>query len=194
MTDPEPLLTGTVTGLYRNFRLGDPEAFTELWGHFRTRLLGLARQTLAGRLQPVTDAEDALQSAFVSFWQRSERGDFGDELDREDLWNLLGLITVRKALKHQRRQGAQKRGGGIAGHAVPLEDIAAADDSPDFAITCEELLEKLDPDLKVFAVLRMMGAKNREVAEQLGCTERKVERKLNLIRATWETEIAEWSA
>jgi RNA polymerase sigma factor (sigma-70 family) len=194
MSDDEPLPTGTVTGLYRNYRLGDPEAFAELWGHFRTRLLGLARKTLSGRLQPVTDAEDALQSAFVSFWQRSERGDFGDELDREDLWNLLGLITVRKALKHQRRQGARKRGGGNSGSAIPVESLPAPDDSPDYAITCEELLEKLDPDLRVFAMLRMMGAKNREVAEQLGCTERKVERKLKLIRATWETEIAEWTA
>lgn len=194
MPDENSPVTGTVTGLYRNYRLGDPAAFTELWSHFRSRLLGLARKTLPGRLQPVTNAEDALQSAFVSFWQRSERGEFGDELDRDDLWNLLGLITVRKALKHQRRQGAQKRGGGASGSAIALDAIPAPDDSPDFAITCEELLEKLAPDLQVFAMLRMMGAKNREVAEQLGCTERKVERKLQLIRATWETEIAQWSA
>jgi len=185
--------SANVTGMFRDYRSGDPAAFAELWSHFRSRLLGLARKTLSGRLQPVTDAEDALQSAFVSFWQRSERGEFGDDLDRDDLWNLLGLITVRKALKHQRKQGTQKRGGGSSHLAIPVEAIPAPEQNPDFAMTCEELMAQLDEELRTFAMLRMMGEKNREIAQQLGCTERKVERKLNLIRATWEAEISGWT-
>lgn len=184
---------GSVTGIYQNFRLGDPAAYTQLWDHFRHRLLALANKALAGKTQQVSDAEDALQSAFISFWQRAERGDFGEEMDRQDLWNLLGVITVRKALKHQRSRRAQKRGGGVASADVPVDSLAARDSPSDFVLTCEELLERLDPDLRVFAVLRLMGAKNREVAEQLGCTERKVERKLNLIRATWDDEVAKWT-
>lgn len=193
MPDDEPPLTGSVTGIYQNFRMGDPAAFTDLWNHFRHRLLGLARKTLAGRFQQVSDADDALQSAFVSFWQRSERGEFGEELNRDDLWNLLGLITVRKALKHQRLLSAQKRGGGTSSAEIPVEALTNPEENADFGLTCEELLEQLDPDLRVFAVLRLMGSKNREIAEQLGCTERKVERKLNLIRATWGEEIAKWA-
>lgn len=189
--DPPPL--GSVTGIYLNFRLGDPAAFTQLWNHFRHRLLGLAQKALAGKTQQVADAEDALQSAFFSFWQRAERGDFGEEMDRQDLWNLLGVITVRKALKHQRSRRAQKRGGGTSSAEYPVDTLAARDSQSDFALTCEELLEKLEPELRVFAVLRLMGAKNREIADQLGCTERKVERKLNLIRATWDDEVAKWT-
>ena len=73
MSAEEPSPTGSITGIYRNFRQGDPEAFGQLWDHFRQRLLGLARKTLSGRVQQMTDAEDALQSAFVSSWQRSQR-------------------------------------------------------------------------------------------------------------------------
>ena len=74
-----------------------------------------------------------------------------------------------------------------------MDSIPAANESVDFALTCEELLERLEPELRIFAMLRLMGEKNREIAQQLGCTERKVERKLQLIRATWEDEIAEWT-
>ena len=193
MSADEPPATGTVTGIYQNFRLGDPQAFEQLWDHFRQRLLGLARRTLAGRVQQVADAEDALQSAFVTFWKRAERGDFGDEMNRDDLWNVLGLITVRKALKHQRSERAVKRGGTSQPADQPVDSIPAANESVDFALTCEELLERLEPELRIFAMLRLMGEKNREIAQQLGCTERKVERKHQLIRATWEDEIAEWT-
>ena len=43
----------------------------------------------------------------------------------------------------------------------------------------------LPDDLRPFAVLRLMGYRNREAAEQMNCTERKVERKLNLVRDAW---------
>jgi DNA-directed RNA polymerase specialized sigma24 family protein len=36
-----------------------------------------------------------------------------------------------------------------------------------------------------------MGWTNREIAQRLDCTERKVERKLHLIRLAWE---AQWPA
>ena len=100
---PDEDIRGSVSAIFRQMRAGDPLAIEHLWERFRPRLLGLARSTLAGRWQRMTDAEDALQSAFIAFWQRAERGDFGDELNRDDLWNVLGVITVRKALKHQER-------------------------------------------------------------------------------------------
>jgi len=162
------------------------------------RLLGLARKTLSGRPQQVADADDAVQSAFVSFYQRVEQHRVTGSLDRDDLWNLLGLITVRKARKQARREGAQKRGGGkVVGEAalfwpdgspLRLDDIAGDMPARDFDLHCEELLLTLDDDLRVFAVLRMLGYRNREIADALTCTERKVERKLALIRLTWEKE------
>lgn len=190
--------TGTVTQLYGMLRAGDANAARKLWEHFLPRLLGLARKTLAGRPQQVADADDAVQSAFASFWQRVERREFDDRMDRDDLWNLLGLITVRKARKQARRETAQKRGGGKVvaeaaltgpdGTPLRLDEIAGAMPAGDFDVHCEELLLKLDEELRTFAVLRLLGYRNREIAEHLACTERKVERKLNLIRLVWENE------
>ena len=54
---------------------------------------------------------------------------------------------------------------------------------------CEELMLKLEEEPRAFALLRLMGYKNREIAEMHDCTERKVERKLNLVRLVWQREV-----
>jgi DNA-directed RNA polymerase specialized sigma24 family protein len=69
-------------------------------------------------------------------------------------------------------------------------DALAGTPAADFDLHCEELLGQLDDELRTFAVLRLLGHKNREIAEQLGCTERRVERKLARIRQCWEEAIA----
>lgn len=191
---------GSVSQLFAKLRAGDNVATAQLWERFLPRLLGVARKTLAGRPQLVADAEDAVQSAFISFWKCASRGDFPERLDRDDLWNLLGVFTVRKARRHARREGALKRGGGkVIGEAalaqtdgtpLRLDEIAGALPASDFDLHSEELLLQLDEELRLFAVLRLFGYRNREIAEQLGCTERKVERKLALIRLVWEGEPA----
>ena len=114
-------------------------------------------------------------------------------MNRDDLWNVLGLITVRKALKHQERERSQKRGGQRVASELPLDQIPSAPADPDMDLVCTELLELLEPELRTHAMLRLMGHKNREIAEQLTCTERKVERKLQLIRAVWDAEVASWT-
>ena len=185
-------LSGSVSMLFQRLHAGDSQAIEHLWSRFRPRLLGLAEKTLEGRWTAMADAEDALQSALVSFWQRAERGDIGDAMDRDDLWNVLGTITVRKALRQQRAERAQKRGGGYRTDATPVEEMPAPTNDPEFDTVCAEMLELLEPDLRSYALLRLMGHKNREIAAQFGCTERKVERKLRLIRAVWDREVARW--
>ena len=186
-------LSGSVSILFQQIRAGDAAAVARLWDRFRLRLTALAEQALSGRWKRMADAEDALQSAFISFWQRAERGDFGDEMTRDDLWNVLGTITVRKALRQQRRESAQKRGGGRVRDEADLHEVASSANSPEFDVVCAEMLELLEPDLRSYALLRLMGHKNREIADQFSCTERKVERKLQLIRAVWDEEVARWT-
>jgi RNA polymerase sigma factor (sigma-70 family) len=188
--------SGSITQAFQQMRMGDRLAVQELWERYFPRLVGLARKTLAGRPQRVADADDAAQSAFASFCQRVGKGQFNDLLKRDDLWNLLGTITVRKSLQQARREGAEKRGGGaILGEDVlydsadqrrRLEDLAAQLPAQEFDLTCEELLALLDEELRQIALLRLMGYRNREIAEKLDCTERKVERKLHLVRLKWD--------
>ncbi len=192
-TDP----SGSVTLFFSQLRAGNPAAADALWQRFFPRLVALARKTLAGRPQRVADADDAAQSAFASFCDRVRGGEIHIN-DRSDLWNLLGVITVRKARRQVRREQAAKRGGGVVvgeetltrpdGSPLPLDEAAATASAAEFDVHCEELLNLLDPELRQFAVLRLLGYRNREIAQMHGCTERKVERKLNLIRLRWETE------
>lgn len=188
---------GSITLFFNQLKLGDEAAALGLWSHFFPRLTGLARKTLAGRPQRVADAEDAVQCVFASFFQHVRAGEF-EIADRGDLWNLLGLITTRKARAQVRRELAEKRGGGRIveeraltgpqGNPLPLDQAAAAAATGDFDLHVVELLECLDPALREIAVLRMLGFLNREIADRLQCTERKVERKLRLIRLAWNVE------
>lgn len=190
---------GSVTLFFSQLRTGDPDAAEALWTRFFPRLVALARKTLAGRPQRIADADDAAQSAFASFCLRVRAGEF-DVRDRHDLWNLLGVITARKARSQVRREAAVKRGGGQVlgegaltrpdGSPLPLDEAGVCLPTAEFDLQCEELLSRLEPELRQFAVLRLLGYRNREIAELHNCTERKVERKLNLIRLRWETE---WS-
>ncbi len=186
--------SGSITLLFQQWRQGETTALSDLFARFRPRLLALAHSTLAGRLPRAADAEDALQSAMISFWERVEGGGLSDDLDRDDLWNVLGLITVRKALKLQSKENAQKRGGGRVVSGAELENSPGEESAAGLDLLCSEMVELLDVDLRSFALLRLMGYKNREIAQEFGCTERKVERKLQLVRAVWEEEIRRWQA
>jgi DNA-directed RNA polymerase specialized sigma24 family protein len=73
------------------------------------------------------------------------------------------------------------------GSPLPLDEAAVAS-AANFDQHCEELLSQLEPELRQFVILRLLGYRNREIAQMHGCTERKVERKLNLIRLRWESE------
>jgi RNA polymerase sigma factor (sigma-70 family) len=198
MSDSDP---GSVTVFFQQLQRGDPVAAEGLWLRFFPRMLGLARRTLGGRALRMADADDAVQSAFLSFYQRAGRGDFRDVLDRDELWKLLATMTVRKSLQQARHERAAKRGGGtVADEAAlslgdtehdRLEDLAASLPTQEFDLRCEELLAKLNDELRTFAVLRLLGHRNREIADLLRCTERKVERKLHLVRLEWEGELAD---
>ena len=100
-------LPGSVTLWLDLLKAGDSAAAQGLWeGYFR-RLIGLARQRLRGDPRRADGAEDVALSAFDSFFRGAERGCFPRLSDRHDLWQVLFLITARKAadlVKHERAQ------------------------------------------------------------------------------------------
>jgi DNA-directed RNA polymerase specialized sigma24 family protein len=58
------------------------------------------------------------------------------------------------------------------------------------AEACQRLLDLLgDEQLRHIAVWRMEGHGNAEIARRLGCVVETVERRLRLIRATWQKEL-----
>jgi DNA-directed RNA polymerase specialized sigma24 family protein len=190
---------GSITALLEHLQAGDHEAAQPLWERYYPRLVGLARERLRGTQRRVADEEDVALSAFDSLCRGVEQGRFPQLKDRDGLWALLVLITVRKAAdlvqynRRERRGGGQVRGdsawagrNGDAG-ADGLADIAAGDPTPDVAVQLAEefqlLLDRLDSDeLRRIAVWKLEGYTNAEIADRIGCAQVSVQRRLRLIR------------
>jgi RNA polymerase sigma factor (sigma-70 family) len=188
---------GSVTGLLLQLKDCDAAILGEVWRRFFPRMAGLARETLRRLPGCGVETDDVAQSAFISFWKALERGSSLEFHDRDDLWRLLGVITARKARKRVRREMAQKRGGGKTRRASDLEtpegaaatswQEALADVSPpDLDLQCEELLLNLKEGPRLIAVLRLHGYSSQEIAAQLSCSPRTVQRQLDAIRRQWE--------
>ena len=146
----------------------------------------------------MADEEDVALSAFESFYRRAERGQFPQLEDRDDLWQLLFVLTVRKAVNLVNYQGRKSRGGGRVQSLADLDLVDAdailgAEPSPELAAQmteeCQRLLARLpDESLRTVALWKMEGYTNVEIAAQLGCVPQTVERKLRLIRTVWSNE------
>jgi hypothetical protein len=74
------------------------------WIRSRARLRG------GGTARAAADAEDVVLSEFDSFFRRAGRVEFPRLSDRNDLWLLLFVLTVRKAIDLARAQGRVSRG------------------------------------------------------------------------------------
>ncbi len=195
---------GGATDWVRRLEAGDREAAQKLWESYYRRLVGLARKKLRDMPRREADEEDIALSAFDSFCRGVEQGRFPCLENRDDLWHLLVVITVRKAAdlitfqRRKRRGGGKVRGESAFAGAVDdpedgrgIEQVVGTEPSPEFAVAvaeqCEILLRALPKEqLRSIAVWKMEGYTNQQIADQLSCSLATVERKLALIRATWK--------
>lgn len=104
-------LDQSVTNWLDAFKAGDREAISNLWNRYFHRMMGLARMKLGDARGAIADEEDVAISAFDSFCQGIEVGQFGSLHNRDELWQLLVVITIRKAINVAKHEGRQKRGG-----------------------------------------------------------------------------------
>lgn len=176
---------------------GNPVAAEQLWHHISARVRDFARHKLDGYTRRRYDENDAANSAFHSLCRGLADGRLSAE-NRDALWGLLAVITSRKISAQQRLLNRQKRGGGAlrgeSGFAelgdAGINEIEGNQREPDvlaeISESCTQLLNALpDEMMRRIAVLKFEGAKNGEVARELNCTRRTVERKLERIRRIW---------
>lgn len=191
---------GSVSVWLGQLKIGDREAFCQLWERYFAQLVELGRRRLRAGPTRGADEEDVALSAFNSFFEGIGRGRFPRLEDRDDLWQVLLLLTRQKAINLLQREGRQKRGGGKVRHLSALADegsaadvfaaIVGAEPAADFAAeVAEECRRRLDglPDdrLRALAVDKMEGYANEEIATRMQCSVATVERKLKLIRSLW---------
>ena len=199
-----PSSSGSVTCWITQLKAGERAAARPLWeGYFR-QLVARARRQLQGVSRRAADEEDVALSAFDSFCRAAENGRFPDLSDRDDLWQILVVITDRKSCDLAKYERRQKRGGGkVRDEAAfaetetgrsPLAEIMSQEPSPEFAAQVAEeyrrLLDRLgDTELRRVAVWKMEGYSLAEIAERVGVVPRTVKRWLRLIQRTWEQEL-----
>jgi len=189
---------GSVTVWLDHFKTGSDrdEAISRLWGRYFTQLVTRARERLRLRSRAV-EGEDVALSAFDSFVRAAEAGRFPRLKDRNDLWQILLLLTARKAANVVRNEGRLKKGG--CALIVGLEEgesdpngqrqMAVDPDPAEAAVLAEEtdqLLQALDNDeLRRVAVWAFEGYSNEEIAAKMGKSVATAERKLRRIREIW---------
>lgn len=194
---------GSVTRWIGDLKQGGDSAAQHLWERYFQRLVQLARARLraARRAGAIADEEDAALSAFDSFCRGAAQGRFPELADRDGLWRLLVVITLRKVTGQVGRQAAQKRGGGrlvgesaligtAAAEGGGLDRLAGDEPSPELAAMVVDQYRRLRDRLRSEALrqvldLRLEGYTREEIAQRLGCAERTVKRKLDLIREAW---------
>jgi DNA-directed RNA polymerase specialized sigma24 family protein len=193
---------GSVTVWLTQLRAGQADAAQYLWQGYYRRLVGLARHNLLGRPRAAADEEDVALSAFHSFCRGVDQDRFPRLDDRDDLWQLMVLLTARKAAHLIRDETRHKRGGGAVVHTSALADedsrlaeFIGPEPTPEFAAQvaeeCRRLMGRLgDDELRAVAQAKMEGYTNEEIARQRGCVVRTVERRLRTIRGLWEEEAA----
>ena len=196
MSTPQEEITVWMNALAND----SPDAMHRIWNHFYGKLVQYADRKLAGAPRKWIDEHDIASSALHSLYQGAKAGRYPQFANREDLWRILLTITSRKAKKSIRRELAQKRGGGkVRGESIfhrpdgdvgGISDLPGAEPTPEFAELvsheCEELLDALpDATLRRIALLKLQGYTNEEIARELDCAVRSVERKLSRIRGIW---------
>jgi DNA-directed RNA polymerase specialized sigma24 family protein len=154
----------------------------------------------------VVDEEDIALSVLRCLYDGSARGQYSSIVNRQELWQLLATITIRKVIDQQRLLVQPKRGGGrVRGDSVlqaagDVHHLAGFDQfgrevpTPEtLAIATEEfqrLMVMLNDDrLRQIAQSKLEGFTNEDIGRRLGLTCRSIERKLQRIREAWEDEL-----
>jgi DNA-directed RNA polymerase specialized sigma24 family protein len=197
-----------VTRWLRQLEARDQDAARLLWQRYYRELVELARARLGQTPRRIADEEDVALSVLRCLCEGAARGQFAGVVNRQELWQLLATITVRKVINQQRLLKKQKRGGGLVrgdsvlhvndadGLGAGFDEILGDAATPEvLAIAVEEyqrLMHVLDDDrLRAIAQRKLEGHRNEDIADALGLACRSIERKLQRIRQIWESELGQ---
>jgi len=183
--------------LLRRWESGDEAAADMLYRRYAQRLCALADAKIGARLRRREGPEDAVQSAFRTFFRRAADGQF--RVDHSGaIWNLLVMITLNKIRRKAEYHHAQKRD--IAAE-VSLNNpavsplVVAHDPTPEEAALLHDCLECLLADLKPpepqIVRLCLQGYSTSEIADRVGSTRWTVRRVLDRVGHLFQRKLAE---
>ncbi len=198
-------LGGSVSTWISQLRAGDEAALGKLHARYWPFLVRLARRKLHGVPCRVADEEDIAQQAFWEFYQSVRDGGLPQLNNRHHLLALLTHIIACRASNQVKHELVVRKRG--AGHVRGESALEASGDTPrglerleDPGLAPQEIallhesyqryVEALPDKWRAVAELYLASLTHQEIAEQRGCTERTVDRKVALILARWH----QWAA
>src|SRR5688500_14994225 len=108
-----------VTRWLRELEGRDQEAARLLWQRCYREHVEQARARHGMTRRRVADEEDVARSVLRCLYEGAARGQFAAVVNRQELWQLLASITIRKEIDQQRLLKKRKRGGGrVRGDSV----------------------------------------------------------------------------
>lgn len=183
----------TISILFARVKGGDGDAFMQLCDLLHNKLSCIARRKIAdvGTARHALDEEDVLSSVFLRLWSGSQKKHFDDYTCSDELWRLLVKITHGKVIDRVRRERRQKRD---VAKNLQLE-FELTDDQWEELYLCEVrdtfefLLGKIEEDqinLRTIVLRLLEGYSAKEIAGELGVSQRTVKRRVDLIKDIWD--------
>ena len=193
---------GSVSNWIDGIKQGDEAAAQAIWDRYFQDLVHFARQRLARHPRRDADEEDVALSALAAFCRKAQDGSYPDLAERDGLWRLLTKITADKAADQVKTVGRSKRGGGrVKGESAlggsresrGVGQIVGHEPSPEFIALLNEQLQRLlanlpDDRCRAIARLKLEGHTDMEIAKQIPCGLRTVERAMTVIHKRWQQE------
>lgn len=169
---------------------GKPTAVEEFWEKYGDSLQRVAERQIAGWLRQRVDPEDVVQSACRTFFRRAGDGKFSIE-NKDELWKLLLTITLNK-VRMQARFHTRNRRSVSKEQAIP-EEANLQPAEWDHAIENVEIQDMLDAafagkegERREVLEMWLEGKTQKEIASDIGCSERTVRRIQDRIRKDLE--------
>lgn len=191
-------MLGSVTECLQRVKEGESFAQMQLFDRYQSSLLALANNRTRKGSVSGEDAESVVVSAFYDFLVGAQKGKFRKLADRQDLWQVLLMLLKRRAVSEHRSATAKKRTpqaslddphSHLAFRQVEetvdyqqLTPVEICQFEEEFRLRLQELT---DSKLREVALAKLSGFSNQEIADNLECSLRSVERKLALIRRKW---------
>jgi RNA polymerase sigma factor (sigma-70 family) len=173
--------------LLNAWREGSEQAAEILVRRYMVRLTAMARSRLSRKLARRIDAEDAVLSAWRSFFVAADDGRLTVPQD-DNLWPLLVTLTLRKLARHAARHTAQRRSVDdeqSLDHEPASQTVFAREPSPDEAALgadeLQSLMGSLDRSDREILSRRLQGQSQATIAAAMNVAERTVRRNLQRI-------------
>lgn len=176
--------------LVREYRLGNPEAFRELFERYHRPILAVA----VGMTGNAEDARDVAQETFLRA-HRNLRGFLGES----SFYTWLYRIAVNVAIDHRRRRARRGEVATPDATAGPEDDVAHAppSDDPERELTRKELgrkifavIDELTPEHKAAIILREVeGLSYEEISRVMQCSKGTVMSRLHYARKRLQNKL-----